>query len=69
MTINNNFIKNRELVISILKVATIYNATSMGWVVTKINNKTYELTKKIKESEIETYNNMNLHLFVERLVS
>jgi len=35
------------LIMCMLQVVTLYNATKIGWSVKKINERTYEFTKKI----------------------
>ena len=61
----NNFNDiNKDILIYILQIVTLYNAISLGWRIKKINCKTYELTKQI--NNIETF---NFNDFCESIVS
>lgn len=54
---DNTLQNNKELIIRILQIITIYNAIIKGWKVKKIDYKTYELTKNI--TDIQTFNLYN----------
>ena len=60
----NNLDLNKDLILYILKISTIYNAVYLGWNVKQIDYKTFELTKKI--SNINTF---DLDTFINQIVS
>ena len=73
MTISNiksDGVSGKNLIINILKLATLYNAFNLGWKVTKIDYKTFELTKNINNrKQLEEYKKMDLTEFVYLLIS
>jgi len=48
----------------IFQIATLYNAYSLGWTIKKIDDRTYELTKKIND-----LNNFELDMFLNRITT
>jgi len=40
---------SRDIAIYMLQIITISNAIAMGWKVTRINHRTYEISKKMSE--------------------
>ncbi|AYV82000.1 MAG: hypothetical protein Homavirus2_4 [Homavirus sp.] len=56
--------QNRELILCILQITTLYNAMQYGWNVKKIGNRQYELSKKL--SEIADF---NLEVFVNHITN
>ena len=59
--------QNRELILCILQITTLYNAMQYGWNVKKIGNRRYELSKKL--SEINDFNDFNLDVFVNSITN
>lgn len=73
MTVSNiksGRVSSRDLIINIFKLATLYNAVNMGWIVTRIDCKTFELTKQINNNkELEEYKNLDLKEFIWLLIT
>jgi hypothetical protein len=73
MTVSNiksDRVSGRDLIINIFKLATLYNAVNMGWIVTRINCNTFELTKQINNNkELEEYKNLDLKAFICLLIN
>ena len=52
-----------KLILCILQITTLYNAMQLGWKVTKIGNRKYELSKKISE-----INNFDFECFINKIL-
>lgn len=64
MVYSFNTNKNLELVLYILQVTVVCNAIKLGWKVTKIGQKTYELSKKLCDLEtLDLDHHINLIVF------
>ncbi|AYV78611.1 MAG: hypothetical protein Edafosvirus20_11 [Edafosvirus sp.] len=50
----------REIVLYILKIATLYNAIILGWNVRQIGPNKFELSKKVKDMNKLDYNTKRL---------
>ena len=55
---------NRNLLLYILKLVTLFNAVTLGWSVRKIDSKTYELSKARNN-----VNNFDLNSLLNKIVS
>lgn len=53
----------RDKIICILQIVTLYNAVILGWSVRRINNNTYELTRQLNGAGV------NIKEFMEKIVS
>jgi hypothetical protein len=54
---------HKSVIIYILQIATIYNAISDGWHIRRINNKSFEFSKKISNC-----NEFDLNCFIDKLL-
>jgi hypothetical protein len=61
--------QNRDLILCILQMTTLYNVMQKGWKVTKINNNTFELTKKISQIKNFDINSFDLELFIDDITN
>jgi len=57
-------INNQLLIIVIFQIATLYNIYCLGWTIKKIDDRTYELTKKMTNA-----NNFQLDIFLDKITT
>lgn len=59
--------KNREIMLYLVQIISIYNAIILGWQVKKIGLNTYELSRQISDNVCDY--NYDLNNFVNNIVT
>ena len=56
--------KNRDLILCILQISTLYNVMNRGWNIKRIDSRTYEISKKICELD-----NFDFNIFIKEVTN